>query len=63
MLYSCTFLTRIPPVIDEDVEAIERLDVVEPVSRNEDRVARCKLGFLGALQSRRETGKAVEIRS
>src|SRR5207244_342220 len=40
----------VPSVIDQDVKSMERFDMMEPVPRNEDRVAGRELGLLFALQ-------------
>src|ERR1700759_5560145 len=47
---SCRRFTGVPPVIHEDIEPFERLDMMVPVARNEDGVSRRKLGLLGTPQ-------------
>ena len=51
-------LDAVPPIVDQKVERLERLDVMPPKSRDEDRVPGIQLGGHGGGQARaRNLGK------
>src|SRR5258706_16003811 len=51
-----------PPVVDEDIDRFERLDVVPPQRGNEQGVSRPEFGALRCSQGGAEPGKALEVR-
>src|SRR3954452_114597 len=55
-------LRVVPPVVDEDVEHIERLDVMPPQMRHEDRITRLELRVLRMLASLGKARISIEVR-
>lgn len=51
----------VPPVIHQDVEVAQRLDMMPPESRTKERVARLKLSHVGGRQSFGETWMPRQI--
>ena len=50
-----------PPVVHQHVERVERLDVMPPHARNEDRIARAELRDLRVLQRLGEARERREV--
>jgi hypothetical protein len=56
------WLRVVPPIVDEQVYRLERIDRVPPVKRNVDRVARLELRDLRLFLRFLEAGKPLQVR-